>query len=216
VTGGGRDRPPPRPARLAANRRNALRSTGPKSPAGKRRAARNALKHGLAVPLGADPDLLGRTEALARLVAGEGASAARLALARRVAEAQVELDRVRAARLALLARGVGAGSRDAPGMRPRALDPGTATPAVPGDRSAGPSEMPPHARSGLGPAGAPGPGAAVLHDIARRLAGLDRYEARARSRRRSAARALDMAQVEGAGGAGGLAGPVWQNEANNR
>ena len=109
VTGVGRDRPPLRPARLAANQRNALRSTGPKSVAGKRRAARNALKHGLAVPLGADPNLLGRIEALSRLIAGEGASASRLALARRVAEAQVDLDRVRAARFALFSHGVGVG-----------------------------------------------------------------------------------------------------------
>ena len=51
MTGTGHDRPPPRRARLAANWRNALRSTGPKSPSGKQRAARNALKHGLVVPL---------------------------------------------------------------------------------------------------------------------------------------------------------------------
>ena len=35
-------------ARLDANRRNALRSTGPRSAAGKARSAQNALKHGLA------------------------------------------------------------------------------------------------------------------------------------------------------------------------
>ncbi|WP_435008451.1 hypothetical protein P12x_005661 [Tundrisphaera lichenicola] len=34
-------------ARLAANRRNALRSTGPKTPEGKERSRANALKHGL-------------------------------------------------------------------------------------------------------------------------------------------------------------------------
>src|SRR6476659_1419165 len=33
--------------RLAANRLNALRSTGPRTPAGKHRVSTNALKHGL-------------------------------------------------------------------------------------------------------------------------------------------------------------------------
>ncbi len=36
------------PARLAANRQNALRSTGPRSPEGKAASRRNAFKHGLA------------------------------------------------------------------------------------------------------------------------------------------------------------------------
>ncbi len=35
------------PARLAANRLNARRSTGPRTPGGKQRSARNALRHGL-------------------------------------------------------------------------------------------------------------------------------------------------------------------------
>ena len=35
------------PAQLAANRRNALRSSGPKTPSGKEKSRRNALKHGL-------------------------------------------------------------------------------------------------------------------------------------------------------------------------
>ena len=38
------------PRRVAANRRNAQRSTGPRTAAGKRRASRNALKHGLCAP----------------------------------------------------------------------------------------------------------------------------------------------------------------------
>jgi hypothetical protein len=204
----GRDPLPPHPARLAANRKNALRSTGPKSPSGKQRAARNALKHGLAVPVGADPSLRDRIEALSRLIAGAGAAAARVALARRVAEAQVDLDRVRAARFALLAHSVDVGTCDLAGMRPCVQDLAAATPAALGDRPAGQGEMPLQARSGLRSAGA------VLHDVSRLLARLERYEARALSRRRSAVRAFGAARIEGTGGARKPAGSVWQNEAN--
>ena len=40
--------PMPTPAQIEANRRNALKSTGPRTPEGKSASSRNALKHGLA------------------------------------------------------------------------------------------------------------------------------------------------------------------------
>ena len=44
------------PARAEANRRNARRSTGPRTREGMARVARNALRHGLAVPVAALPE----------------------------------------------------------------------------------------------------------------------------------------------------------------
>lgn len=41
----------PSPKRLQANRRNARRSTGPRTAAGKQRSAQNAVRHRLSVPL---------------------------------------------------------------------------------------------------------------------------------------------------------------------
>ena len=88
--------------RVRANRANARRSTGPRTPAGNSAASRNALRHGLAVPVVADPSLAGEAERLALMIAGEAVSGALLALAHRVAKAQVDLLRVRRARLLLL------------------------------------------------------------------------------------------------------------------
>jgi len=86
----------------AANARNARACTGPKTAAGKARAARNARGHGLSLPVLADPALAPEVELWARKIAGEGASATRLSLAARVAEAQIDLVRIRRLRLDLL------------------------------------------------------------------------------------------------------------------
>ena len=80
-------------SRLEANRRNASRSTGPKSPKGKARAARNSFRHGLSLPPG--PEWSRSIRILARRIAGTDRSATNLAAARRVAEAQIQIVRVR-------------------------------------------------------------------------------------------------------------------------
>lgn len=89
-------------ARVRANRANARRSTGPKTSAGKTAASRNALRHGLAIPVMTEPSLANEVERLAQIIAGAGVSEFRLERARLVAEAQVDLLRVRRARSLLL------------------------------------------------------------------------------------------------------------------
>jgi hypothetical protein len=89
-------------ARVRANRANARHSTGPNTPAGKSAASRNALRHGLAVPVVTDPRLADEVERLAHIIAGQGANSFRLEHARRVAAAQIDLLRVRRARSLLL------------------------------------------------------------------------------------------------------------------
>ena len=75
--------------------------TGPRTPHGKARVARNARRHGLSLPVAADAALAPEISALARKIAGDGASDARRAAAARIAEAQVDLGRIRRMRLAV-------------------------------------------------------------------------------------------------------------------
>src|SRR6516164_9754675 len=82
---------------LAANRANAARSTGPRTRAGKAVVARNALRHGLNVPVQADPG-----------IAGEEAGEPRCAAALRIAEAQVDVLRIRRVRLQIMTEGFAA------------------------------------------------------------------------------------------------------------
>ena len=67
--------------KIAANRRNALASTGPRTAAGKARVAQNARRHGLTLPACCDPAWSDEIKALARSIAGEDADAERLELA---------------------------------------------------------------------------------------------------------------------------------------
>lgn len=85
--------------RLKANRANAQSSTGPRSELGKARASKNARRHGLSVSIRLSPPLSAEAESLACEIAGEGGVPDILACARRIAEAQIELMRVRQAAL---------------------------------------------------------------------------------------------------------------------
>jgi hypothetical protein len=88
----------PSVARIAANRANARKSTGPKTAAGKARVSRNARRHGLSRPLFCGGVFTPHVEALAREIAGENACGERLALACNIAAAQLDLARIRIAK----------------------------------------------------------------------------------------------------------------------
>ena len=87
----------------AANRRNARLSTGPRTADGKRRAASNAMRHGLRVPVLADPALAKEIVELAERLANGSADPHMRELAVQVAAAQIDVERVRHARYALIA-----------------------------------------------------------------------------------------------------------------
>ena len=90
--------------KLAANRRNALRSSGPRSAAGKARSRANALRHGFAAvalaPAVASAEVLKLTKALA----GENSSPQVFQQAVIVAKSRVQLQRMEALRSTLLER----------------------------------------------------------------------------------------------------------------
>ncbi len=90
--------------KLYANWLNARFSTGPRTAAGKARAAQNARKHGLRVPALRDPAMARNIGALARKLAGPNADAQRFAAACRLVAAQIDLLDIREARLPLLSR----------------------------------------------------------------------------------------------------------------
>lgn len=96
---------------VLANRANARLSTGPKTAKGRARAAQNARRHGLAVSVWADPERAADVEkwahTLAASISGRSVPAHEhlLPLARRAAEAQLDLVRIRHARLDLLQTG---------------------------------------------------------------------------------------------------------------
>ncbi len=95
------------PAKIRANRRNAQRSTGPRTRDGKAIVARNALRHGLTLGVWDMPSLVPEVVQLARAiersVIGAEAKPDEHALACRVAEALIDMRRVRDAKLPLVA-----------------------------------------------------------------------------------------------------------------
>jgi hypothetical protein len=98
---------------IAANRRNARKSTGPRSEPGKKRASQNAHRHGLTIRM-TSVELDRQVEVLARQLAGDTEDKMTLEFARVAAEAELELARVRQVKTALIERIVAFGGFECP------------------------------------------------------------------------------------------------------
>jgi hypothetical protein len=129
--------------KIEANRRNAKKSTGPRSVAGREAARRNARRHGLAVAIGGDPAFHEDIEKLAKALSFASGAQQVSEHAREAAEAELDLARIRKVRAFLFEK-------------------------LFGDIAV------PHG----------------ITDLNGKLAGLERYERRAFSRRKRALRAM--------------------------
>jgi hypothetical protein len=185
-----------------ANRANSRASTGPKTPLGRARAARNALKHGLRMPVLRDPACAAEVNDLVRLLTAEKVGPQTRVLLQQFAEAQVDLVRIKEARHDLVAE---------------AFDPECESPKQREWRLTMPMKLATRALKGQlqkdeikhllrPPPEGPSKYAEVMRVCAKRLTAIERYEQRAYSRRKSAIRELDAA---------GFVWPRAQCEASN-
>jgi hypothetical protein len=99
---------------IAANRRNAAKSTGPRSRAGKKRARNNATRHGLSVSLISSAAVAKQVEQLSRKIAGKSKNAIIREYARDAAYAEIDLAKVRRVKVALIEQMSARGSLEAP------------------------------------------------------------------------------------------------------
>jgi hypothetical protein len=179
--------------KIRANRANARASTGPQTTRGRARAAQNALRHALSLPVGSIPALSEDVETLARKIAGPGANAETQELARRVAEAQIDVRRVRYARHQFLSDTLSQEYYSYTKMRMKVKILRALLRPNPPDISMEALEFATSTSSLQGPDKL----ATILLEEAKELLAMDRYERRALSRRKFAVRAFDEARRRG-------------------
>jgi hypothetical protein len=176
---------------IAANRRNARKSTGPRSGAGKTRASRNAYRHGLTLSITSTVEYAKQLETLVRKIAGNTQNALKLERARAIAQAELELARVRRAKVALIERASAFGELDPPPVTVTqmirlidAFERGRLIVPKPIDASA------------TMPSREPDRSAEAIRRVLRELRKLERYERRAAAQRDRAVVNLIVAQSD--------------------
>jgi hypothetical protein len=167
-------------------------STGPKTVQGRARAARNRFRHGLSLPVHSDPTWSEEVQALAREIAGTNANADIRDLARRVAEAHIDVRRIRQARHRLLSHALSDPYYDA---RAKTRGKAALLGALLGKN---PPDVPMEVVMKFVTSTPEGPQkfATILAQEATQLLAMDRYERRALSRRKSAIRDFNGASRE--------------------
>jgi hypothetical protein len=88
---------------IRANRENAKKSTGPKTAAGRTRSSRNALRHGLSLPLTPNTEMAAKADLIRKSLVSEQGKPARVVAAIEFAQAQLDLLRIRAVRRQMMA-----------------------------------------------------------------------------------------------------------------
>ena len=175
-----------------SNRANARSSTGPKTANGRARSAKNAFRHGLSVPAHPGPATAEAIAVLARQIAGADAPSEIEEPARRFAEENMAVRRVRSLRHDRISRALADPKYDTHANWNKKV-----AVALRIARKCAQGEQIPEDELKLLDSKLEGPDklVAILREVARELPAFERYERRALSRRKQAMRDLDAARV---------------------